>query len=231
MKLSIIIPAYNEERTIEELLKKVSDVQIKGYEKEIIVIDDGSEDKTRDILDGLKNKIGFTFLKHPKNIGKGGAIKTGLKKVTGDFVIIQDADLEYEPKDYSLLLESIDKDYQVIYGSRNLGKTQRGYFLFFLAGKTLTFLFNFLYGAKITDINTCYKLFRTDIIKNIGLEEDGFEFCEEVTARILRKGYKIKEVPINYYPRSFNEGKKIKFKDGLMAIWTILKYKFKKLPF
>jgi glycosyltransferase involved in cell wall biosynthesis len=108
MKLSIIIPAYNEEGTVEELLKKVSDVQIKGYEKEIIVIDDGSEDKTRDILDGLKNKLGFTFLKHPKNIGKGGAIKTGLKKVTGDFVIIQDADLEYEPKDYSLLLESIE---------------------------------------------------------------------------------------------------------------------------
>lgn len=228
MKLSIIIPAYNEEETIEELLRKVFNVQIEGYEKEVIVVDDKSEDRTIEILKNLENEFDFILLKHFQNKGKGGCIKTALKKVTGDFVIIQDADLEYEPNDYPLLLNSIDKSHQIVYGSRNLGRAERGYFLFFLAGRMLTFLSNLLYGAKITDINTCYKLFRTDIIKNIALKGNGFEFCEEVTVKALRRGYKIKEVPIHYYPRSFSKGKKIRFKDGLIAIRTILKYRFRK---
>jgi len=225
MKLSIIIPAYNEKETIEELLKRVFKAPSLDYQKEVIVVDDASKDGTRELLDNLKNRFNFILLRHSKNKGKGGAIKTALEKVTGDFVLIQDADLEYDPEDYPALLEAIDKEYQVIYGSRNLGKAERGYLLFALAGKSLTFLFNLLYGAKITDINTGYKLFRINIIKNLGLKADGFEFCEEVTARVLRKGYKIKEVPIHYYPRKFSEGKKISFKDGLVAIWTIIKYR------
>lgn len=165
-------------------------------------------------------------MNNPKNQGKGKAIKNALSKVTGDFVIIQDADLEYEPEDYNFLLDSVDKEHQIIYGSRNLGKAERGYFLFFLSGRILSFVFSILYGIKITDINTCYKLFRTDIIKEINLKGNGFEFCEEVTAKALKKGYKIKEVPIHYYPRSFKEGKKISFKDGIIALWTILRYRF-----
>jgi len=225
MKLSIIIPAYNEKKTIEELLKRVFKAPSLNYQKEVIVVDDASKDGTAELLDNLKSRFNFILLKHPENKGKGGAIKTALEKATGDFVLIQDADLEYDPEDYPVLLEAASEEYPVIYGSRNLGKAERGYLLFSLAGRFLTFLFNSLYGARITDINTGYKLFRTDIIKNLGLKADGFEFCEEVSARVLKKGYKIKEVPIRYYPRKFSEGKKISFKDGLIAIWTIIKYR------
>lgn len=230
MKLSIIIPVFNEEKTIEKIILSIFGLQLsdcnKKIGKEIIVVDDGSVDKTQNIISFLNNKLNFIFLKHSKNKGKGAAIKTALQKARGDFVIIQDADLEYDPKEYKLLLNAIDDEHQVVYGSRNLGKAKRGYFLFFLSGKLLSFFCSLLYGAKITDINTCYKLFRADIIKEINLESNGFEFCEEVTIKILRKGYKIKEVPIHYYPRSFKEGKKIKFKDGVIALWTIIKNRF-----
>lgn len=224
-KLSIIIPVFNEKDTIKEILKRVATAPAFDYEKEIIVVDDGSTDGTRKILDDLKKKFNFILLEHAKNSGKGSAIKTALKKITGDLVLIQDADLEYDPKDYQNLLRTFGKDSPVVYGSRNLGKARRGYFLFFLGGRSLTFFLNLMFSSNLTDINTGYKLFRTDIIKNINLKTNGFEFCEEVTAKVLKSGYPIKEVPIHYYPRKFSEGKKLRFRDGLIAIWTIIKYK------
>ena len=226
-KLSIIIPVFNEKGTVEEIIKRAIAAPVINYEKEIIVVDDGSTDGAEKILKSLKEKHNFLLLCHPKNLGKGAAIKTGLKKVTGDFVLIQDADLEYEPNDYQDLLSALDQNSPVVYGSRNLGKTKRGYFFFFLGGRFLTAFLNIMFGSNLTDINTGYKLFRTDIIKNINLESNGFEFCEEVTAKILKSGYSIKEIPIHYYPRKFSEGKKIQFWDGLIALLVIIKYRIK----
>lgn len=229
MKLSIIIPVFNEEKTISEILKRIEAVNLDNWEKEIIVVNDGSTDETEKIIENLKINKPTVYIKHDKNQGKGAAIKTGLEKVTGDFVLIQDADLEYDPKDYQKLIQEINEGAEVVYGSRNLdNKTQRGYFLYFLGGKLITNFCNLLFGSKLTDINTGYKLFKTEIIKNLDLRSNGFEFCEEVTAKILKKKIKIKEVAINYYPRKFKEGKKIKFKDGIIAILTLLKYRFLK---
>ena len=162
-----------------------------------------------------------------KNKGKGTAIRTGLANVTGDIVIIQDADLEYDPNDYPKLVEPIlTGKANVVYGSRILGKSRKSYWSFYMGGRFLSFLANLLYNAKITDEPTCYKVFRADMIKNINLKCRRFEFCPEVTAKVRKKGYKIYEVPIHYEPRSLKEGKKINWKDGLEAIWTLIKYKF-----
>jgi len=225
-KLSIIIPVFNEKNTIEEILKRVISAPTFDYKKEIIVVDDGSNDGTEKLLKNLNKKFNFILLKHAKNSGKGFAIKTGLEKASGDLVLIQDADLEYDPKDYQALLRAFGKDSPVVYGSRNLGKAKRGYFLYSLGGRSLTFFLNLIFGSKLTDINTGYKLFRTDILKKINLKSHGFEFCEEVTAKVLKSGYPIKEVAIHYYPRKFSEGKKLRFRDGLIGFWTILKYRF-----
>ncbi|MDP3965655.1 MAG: glycosyltransferase family 2 protein [bacterium] len=225
-KLSIIIPVYNEEKTIGEIVKRVSDVPLSGYEKEIIVVNDGSDDGTERLLKRLKENSGFILLEHNANLGKGAAIKTALTRVTGNLVLIQDADMEYDPNDYQELLAAVDTESPVIYGSRNLGRAERGHFLYFLGGKFLTALFNILFGAHLTDINTGYKLFPADLIKSISLESNGFEFCEEITAKIYTLGYRVKEIPIHYTPRSFSEGKKISALDGLIGIWTIIKYRF-----
>jgi len=195
--------------------------------KEIIVVDDGSTDGTERVLKNLKKKYNFLLLQYSKNLGKGAAIKAGLKKVTGDFVLIQDADLEYDPSDYKSLLSALDQNFSVVYGSRSLARTKRGYFLYYLGGRFLASFFNLLFGSRLTDINTGYKLFRTDVIKNINIGSNGFEFCEEVTGKILKSGYLIKEIPINYYPRKFSQGKKVRFWDGLIAFWTIIKYRIK----
>ena len=220
MKLSIIIPVYNERETIDEIINRVKNAQVLGYEKEIIIVNDGSTDGT--IIKDL-------FLNHPKNLGKGAAIKTGLGQVTGDLVLIQDADLEYSPDDYVDLLKAYNFQNPVVYGSRNLKRENRGYLFYSFGGKLLTRFFNLLYRTKLTDINTGFKLFRTDIIKGAQLSENGFDFCEEITAKIVKMGYKIKEVPINYYPRKFSEGKKIRFRHGLSGAWTIIKYKVKEV--
>jgi len=224
-RLSIIIPVYNEEKTIGETLQRVINAPLPDYEKEIIVVNDGSNDGTRQMLKNLKTNLGFVLLEHAVNLGKGSAIKTALKHVTGTAVLIQDADLEYLPDDYQELLKTFD-GHSPVYGSRNLGKAERGHFLFFLGGKLLTHLFNLLFGAHLTDINTGYKLFPTDLIKSIPLESNGFEFCEEITAKVCELGYTIKEVPIHYSPRSFSAGKKIRATDGLIAAWAIIKYRF-----
>jgi len=229
MKLSVIIPVYNEKETIEELLNRVQGARSFGWEKEIIVVDDCSGDGTREILSELAKRSNFIFLKHEINRGKGGAIKTGLSRSTGDAIIIQDADLEYDPNDYEEILKKFDaQNHPIVYGSRNLGNQNRGAFFFYWGGRSVAFFFNLLFGTKLTDVNTCYKLFSRQVLGKIKLEGDGFEFCEEVTAKALKLGYLIAEVPIHYYPRNFDQGKKIKAWDGLVAFWTILKYRIKK---
>jgi len=225
MKLTVIIPVFNEKATIEQIIKKVKKVPV---EKEIIVVDDGSTDGTVEILKEISEKDkNINIILKEKNEGKGSAIREGLKCVNGDVVVIQDADLEYEPTDWIGMLKVIDeKKADVVYGSRVLGKNKKSSFVFYLGGRMLSIITNFLYGAGITDEPTCYKMFRAEIIKSLNLKCRGFEFCPEVTAKIRKKGIKIYEVPIHYNPRSIKEGKKIKWKDGIIAIWTLIKYRF-----
>lgn len=225
MKLSIIIPAFNEENTIEELIKKVDFVNL-SVGKEIIIIDDGSSDNTPKVLRELQKKYNFILLEHRENKGKGAAIKTGLSRALGDFILIQDADLEYDPKDYPVLLEPLlQAKADIVYGSRNLIKNPRSSNLYYWGGQFISSFFNFLYKANISDINTGYKVFKKGILEKLDLKEKGFSFCEEVTGKALKKGYKIKEVPIHYEPRSFKEGKKIRWwKEGPRSIITMVKY-------
>lgn len=224
--LSIIIPVFNEEKTIEEILRRVGMVDLGAFQKEIVIVDDGSRDRTSEIL--KKYARDYRVIYHDINRGKGAAIKTAIPYLSGQYTIIQDADLEYDPQDLRTLLDEIERaGADAVYGSRNLGKTQKGYPHYYFGGRFLTWLFNILYGAYLTDINTGYKLFKTDILKTLSLKSDGFEFCEEVTAKLIKRGCKIVEVPISYSPRTFKEGKKISFKDGLTGIWTIVKYRFK----
>ncbi|MBS3171246.1 glycosyltransferase family 2 protein [Candidatus Woesearchaeota archaeon] len=225
MKLSIIIPVYNEKETILKILKKVEDIELKYIEKEIIIVDDFSTDGTRDILKSLeKHKIFF----HEKNIGKGGAIRTGLKYFTGDIVLFQDADLEYDPKFYNDLLKPIlNNETKVVYGSRMLGEHKDMYSLHYFGNNFLTIATNFLFNCKISDMETCYKVFKKEVLEGISLKSEKFDFEPEITAKILKKGYKIKEVPIDFKnPRDFEQGKKITWKDGVMHFYYLLKYRF-----
>ncbi len=228
MKISVIIPAHNEERTIDEIIRRVKAV---GINKEIIVIDDASNDETGRILDRISRENDpanpVKVIRHLRNHGKGAAIRSGLKEASGDIVIIQDADLEYDPRDYHRLVQPIiDGKTSVVYGSRCLGKNKISSPGFFLGGKLLSFLANCFYRAGITDEPTCYKVFRREVLRNLDLKCRRFEFCPEVTAKVCKRGYKIYEVPISYYPRKIKEGKKIRFSDGLDAIWTLVKYRF-----
>ena len=225
-KISIVIPVFNEEKTIKKILVEVISAETPSWGKEVIIVNDGSTDRTEEMLERLKKRYNFILLKHQERMGKGAAIKTALKKLKGDFVLIQDADLEYSPSDYKKLLAAIDKKHPVVYGSRNLGKAKRGYFFYFLGGKILTIFFNMIFNSSLTDITTGYKLFREDIIKNANLQSNGFEFCEEITAKVLSFNYQIKEIAVNYSPRKFSEGKKIRFWDGIIAFWAIIKYRF-----
>jgi len=221
-KLSIIIPVFNEESTILGILNKIEDVDL-GIKKEIIFVDDASTDGSAEILKSISSKYKVNFKIH--NTGKGSAIRSGLEAVTGDYVIIQDADLEYDPNDYKKLLNVVNADHEVVYGSRNLEKNLRINNKYYWGGRLITFFTNLLYGSSLTDVNTCYKLFSTDLLRSLELEQDRFSFCEESTAKVLKKNKTIIEVPIQYYPRHFSEGKKIRAKDGLIAIYTLLKYR------
>jgi glycosyltransferase involved in cell wall biosynthesis len=232
MKLSIIIPVYNEENTILRIIKAVEEVDIGNIEKDIIIIDDCSTDNTRNILKNLENH--HKILYHPKNKGKGAAIRTGLKYVDGDIILIQDADLEYNPKDYPKLLEPILKgEAKVVYGSRFLnkkykiiGKNRIIMAHHLIGNKFLSLVISLLYSSKITDMETCYKVIKREIIKNIKLRANGFDIEPEITTKILKKGYTIKEVQIEFKARDFNQGKKITWKDGVKALFCLLKWRF-----
>lgn len=226
MKLSVIIPVYNEEATIEEVISRV---RATGVVHQIIVVDDGSGDKSAQILQRLQDsgRPPLCLLRHDQNRGKGAAMRTGLAAVNGDFVLVQDADLEYNPADYpALLAPLVDAAVEVVYGSRNLHRNPKSSFAFYWGGRLLSWITNWLYGAHITDEATGYKVIKTDLLRSLDLETDGFEFCPEVTAKLLQRGVAIHEVPISYAPRSWAAGKKIRWFDGLIAIWTLVKYRF-----
>jgi glycosyltransferase involved in cell wall biosynthesis len=226
MKLSVIIPVYNEAATLQEIIHRVRSI---GLVYEIVVVDDGSADESPAILEKLQNngRPPLIILRHSQNRGKGAAIRTGLEAVTGDLVLVQDADLEYDPADYPALLAPFkNSSTQVVYGSRNLQHNPKSTWAFYLGGRLLSWVTNLLYGSRITDEATGYKVIKTDLLREIGLETDGFEFCPEVTAKLLQAGVPIYEVPISYHPRSWVEGKKIQWYDGVIAIWTLLKYRF-----
>ncbi len=230
MKLSIIIPVYNELQNIDEVISRIKAVQLipQIKETEIIIVDDGSQDGTTAKLQ--KYKDDKTIMVHSSriNFGKGTAIRVGLTYSTGDLVLIQDGDLEYDPQDYNkLLLPIFEQNAKVVYGSRFMGKRSgRMRLANWLANKILRFTTNILYGAKLTDEATAYKLFRREIFEGVELKAKRFEFCPEITAKVLKAGYKIIEVPISYNPRSIAEGKKITWRDGFEAIWTLFKFRF-----
>ena len=222
-KLSIVIPVYNEIDTLEEILAQVKAVELK-FEKEIILIDDYSTDGSRDLLKQIESQreSGVSVCYHSANKGKGAALRTGFQSVTGDVTIIQDADLEYDPKDYPKLLQPIiDGDADVVYGSRFTEGRQTGLLLSYIANRFLTTLSNFVNGLSLTDMETCYKVFRTSILSEIQLKSDRFGFEPEITAKLARKNYRFVEIPINYRGRHFTEGKKIGWKDGVAAIGHI----------
>ncbi len=226
MKLSVVVPVFNETKTIEAILARIHEVPV---DKEIIVVDDGSTDGTRDILTKKfsgTDRVRLIF--HASNSGKGQAVRTGIKEARGDYLIIQDADLEYSPSDYLPLLKAIqDSGADVVYGSRFLGKKKVTSAWHRAVNGCLTSLTNILYGSKLTDMETCYKLFKTSFLKRLPLESHGFEIEVELTAKILRSRAIISEIPISYHGRSFHDGKKIGWRDGVRAVQKLLYYRFR----
>ncbi len=221
MKLSVLIPVYNEEKTIGRVVELLLKAKVAH---EIIIIDDGSTDGTTAILKNLKNKKIRVF--HKENGGKGSALRLGLEKVTGDYILVQDADLEYHPEDIQLLIDPIEnRGVQVVYGSRFIGGHSNLLYWHLVGNKFLNFLVNILYDTTISDMETCYKLIPTQIMKELGLQANAFDIEPEITCKILRKGIRIYEVPISYVGRDFSEGKKISWKDGVGAVGTIIKWR------
>lgn len=224
--VDIIIPVYNEEKTIENILEILENTDFCGLDKNFIIVDDCSTDATRDILKKYEDK--YTVVYKEKNGGKGSAVYAGFQNAKGDIVIIQDADLEYNPSDYAPLLKLIvDGEADVAYGSRFLGTPFKDFmFLSYVANKFLTFLTNLLYGTKLTDMETCYKAMKREFVQDMKINSRKFDLEPEITAKLVKKGAKIKELPIKYNARSYEDGKKITYKDGLMAIKALFYYRF-----
>jgi glycosyltransferase involved in cell wall biosynthesis len=222
VKLSIVVPVYNEKSTVEELLRRVRAVDL---EIEVIVVDDRSTDGTHEILERLAPSIDV-LVRHERNQGKGAALQTGIGRATGDYVIIQDADLEYNPEDYHDLLRPVLRDgADVVYGSRFTGERRNMFFHHWLGNRFLTLATNVLFRASLSDMETCYKLVRTDLLKAIDIRSLGFNVEPEITAKLLRQGIRIHEVPISYAGRDFHAGKKITWMDGISALLTLLRYR------
>lgn len=243
MKISIIIPVYNEATTLPEILRRVRQVDVcvqldfgpyshlaqpVHLEKEIIVVEDGSQDGSRGIVQAEEASGSLRAFYHPRNQGKGAAVRTGLQHATGDFILVQDADLEYDPREYKTLVQPLlEGKAKVVYGSRfRGGPTKAMFFSHMLGNRFLTLVTNVLYDTIISDMETCYKCFCAEMIKSIPLRARGFEFEPEVTAKVLKRGHRIYEVPISYTGREFEEGKKITWRDGFKALWTLVKYRF-----
>jgi glycosyltransferase involved in cell wall biosynthesis len=227
--LSILMPVYNEAKTIHEIIKKVEEAEIGDVRKELIIVDDGSKDGTREVLRDLSQNSAYKIYFHGQNMGKGAALRTALHYATGDIVLVQDADLEYDPAEYAELIKPvIEGRADVVYGSRLTGgKVARAFnFWHYLGNKLLTFITNVLYNAILSDMETCYKVFRTDVIKSFQIKSNRFDFEPEITAKVLKRKYKLYEMPISYYGRDFAEGKKITWKDGFAAVWALVKYRF-----
>jgi glycosyltransferase involved in cell wall biosynthesis len=222
--LSVVMPVYNERETIEEIIPRVLAVPLRT---ELIVVDDGSKDGTRDLLTKLRERYDFKLIFQPQNGGKGSALRRGFQEVTGDLVVIQDADLEYSPEEFPELIALICQGRaEVVYGSRFLGRHRVFLFTHFLGNRVLTVLTNLLYNTMLTDMETCYKVMRTEVLRSFTLESNGFGIEPEITAKIFKRGFRVYEVPITYDGRSYDEGKKITWRDGVVALWVLLKYRF-----
>lgn len=225
MNLSVVIPVYNEAENIGEILKRVQSTKLAD---EIVIVDDGSKDGTRATLQNLDGKDNVRVILHERNRGKGAAVMTGLRAARGDILLIQDADLEYDPRDYPVLLQPIEEGKaDVVYGSRFLGAPHRvTMFWHLIANRLLTLMTNILYNTILTDMETGYKVFRREVIEQMKIRAKRFDFEPEFTAKVLKRKYRIFEVPISFNPRDYSQGKKIKFKDAFEAVWTLLKYRF-----
>ena len=222
--LSVVMPVYNERETIEEIIKRVHAVPIRT---ELIVVDDGSKDGTREILTRLAAERPFKLILQPRNAGKGAAIRRGFEEVTGDLVIIQDADLEYSPEEFPELIQLIcEGRADVVYGSRFLGRHRVFLFTHYAGNRLLTLITNVLYNTMLTDMETCYKVMRAEVLRSMTLESNGFGIEPELTAKIFKRHYRVYEVPITYDGRGYEEGKKITWRDGIVALWVLLKYRF-----
>jgi glycosyltransferase involved in cell wall biosynthesis len=224
-KLSVIVPVFDERNTVVEILRRMRAVEL-PVDLEVIVVDDGSTDGTRDVLRQLADST-VRVVNHRANRGKGAAIRTGLEHVTGDLVLVQDADLEYDPEDWpKLITPMLRGKARVVYGSRFTGERRNMLFLHWVGNRFLSLLTNVLYNTTLSDMETCYKLFDRKLLDGITIRANRFEFEPEVTAKILRQGIRIYEVPISYTGREFDEGKKITWRDGFVALWTLVKYRF-----
>jgi len=225
MKLSVVVPVFNEVDNIREILKRV---RLTKAASEIIVVDDGSQDGSREVLKGLGGRGKVRVILHSKNQGKGAAVRTGIAAARGEVILIQDADLEYNPRDYPALLQPIEDGIaDVVYGSRFLGGPRRAVmFWHMIANQLLTLMTNVLYNTILTDMETGYKVFRREVIQGMKLRARGFEFEPEFTAKVLKRRFRIFEVPISFNPRDYSQGKKIKLRDAFLAVWALLKYRF-----